>query len=103
MGITAIAVGVYAAKIGTGVVGRFVEARLGKPSLVRETSRLSLVQSIRHPFKVSSNDFITMTVTNLQSKEPHNQNPCTAIYNYLHSCPFFRRVLDEFSQNPGTL
>ncbi len=59
MGITVIAVGIYAAKIGTGVVGRFVEARLGKPSLVRETSRLSLVQSIRHPFKVSGNVIVT--------------------------------------------
>ena len=31
--------GVYTAKVGTGVAGRFLEARLGKPSLVRETSR----------------------------------------------------------------
>lgn len=34
-----LALGIYAAKTGTGVAGRFVEARLGKPSLVRETSR----------------------------------------------------------------
>jgi len=31
--------GIYTAKVGTGVAARFVEARLGKPSLVRETSR----------------------------------------------------------------
>eukprot|EP00815_Leptocylindrus_aporus_P011151 CAMPEP_0116052222 /NCGR_PEP_ID=MMETSP0322-20121206/1443_1 /TAXON_ID=163516 /ORGANISM="Leptocylindrus danicus var. apora, Strain B651" /LENGTH=571 /DNA_ID=CAMNT_0003535113 /DNA_START=270 /DNA_END=1982 /DNA_ORIENTATION=- len=37
--ITGIAVGVYAAKMGVGVLGRFVERQLGKPSLVRETSR----------------------------------------------------------------
>lgn len=42
----------YAARTGTGVAGRFIEARLGKPSLVRETSRLSLLQSLRHPLQV---------------------------------------------------
>lgn len=48
-GLTLIAFGVYAAKMDTGVAGRFIEARLGKPSLIRETSRLSLFQTIRHP------------------------------------------------------
>ena len=51
-GLTLIAVGVYSAKIGTGLAGRFLEARLGKPSLIRETSRLSVLQTLRHPFKV---------------------------------------------------
>ena len=51
-GLTLIAFGIYTAKMGTGIVGRFVEARLGKPSLVRETSRLSFFQSLRHPLKV---------------------------------------------------
>ena len=40
--ITGIAVGVYAARTSIGITGRFVEARLGKPSLIRETSRLSV-------------------------------------------------------------
>ena len=35
--------------MATGVAGRFIEARLGKPSLIRETSRLSLFQKFRHP------------------------------------------------------
>jgi ATPase family AAA domain-containing protein 3A/B len=51
-GITLIAVGVYAAKMGTGVAARYVEARLGKPSLIRETSRLSFFQGLRRPVKV---------------------------------------------------
>ena len=38
-GICLLALGVYSAKTATGVAGRYVEARLGKPSLVRETSR----------------------------------------------------------------
>ena len=32
---------------------RYIEARLGKPSLIRETSRLTAVGAIRHPILVS--------------------------------------------------
>ena len=39
-------------QISTGVVGRFVEARLGKPSLVRETSRQGLLTTLRRPLPV---------------------------------------------------
>ena len=46
-----MAFGIYAAKMGTGVAARFIEARLGKPSLIRETSRLSFLQSLRHPIR----------------------------------------------------
>ena len=52
-GLTLVAFGIYTAKMGTGIAGRFIEARLGKPSLIRETSRLSLLQSLRHPIWVS--------------------------------------------------
>jgi ATPase family AAA domain-containing protein 3A/B len=47
--VTGIAVGIYGAKTSIGVVGRYVESRLGKPSLVRETSRLTLSQFVRRP------------------------------------------------------
>lgn len=47
--ITGIAVGIYAAKTSIGITGRFVEARLGKPSLIRETSRLSVGQFAASP------------------------------------------------------
>ncbi|XP_048753263.2 ATPase family AAA domain-containing protein 3-like [Ostrea edulis] len=50
-GITMAAVGIYAAKHGTGVTARYVEARLGTPSLVRETSRLTVGEVIKHPIK----------------------------------------------------
>lgn len=50
-GLTLVAFGIYAAKMGTGVAARFIEARLGKPSLIRETSRLSFLQSLRHPIR----------------------------------------------------
>jgi len=47
--LSLLAVGVYSARVGTGVVGRFVEARLGKPPLVRETSRRSPLAAVLNP------------------------------------------------------
>jgi ATPase family AAA domain-containing protein 3A/B len=47
--ITGVAVGVYAARTSIGIGGRFIEARLGKPSLIRETSRLTATQFLRQP------------------------------------------------------
>ena len=49
--ITLIAFGIYTARVSTGVAGRYIEARLGKPTLVRETSRMSILQTIRNPVK----------------------------------------------------
>ncbi|XP_028940083.1 ATPase family AAA domain-containing protein 3A [Antrostomus carolinensis] len=51
-GLTLLAVGVYSAKNATAVAGRYIEARLGKPSLVRETSRISVLEALKHPIKV---------------------------------------------------
>lgn len=50
-GVSLLALGVYTAKGGTGVVARYVESRIGKPSLVRETSRMNFVDVVRHPIK----------------------------------------------------
>ncbi|KAE9415254.1 hypothetical protein Angca_005116 [Angiostrongylus cantonensis] len=51
--LTALAVGWYVAKRGTGVVARYAEARLGKPSLVRETSRITPLETLKHPLKTA--------------------------------------------------
>uniref|UniRef100_A0A8C9X5T9 ATPase family AAA domain containing 3A n=1 Tax=Sander lucioperca TaxID=283035 RepID=A0A8C9X5T9_SANLU len=51
-GLTLLAVGVYSARNATAVAGRYIEARLGKPSLVRETSRFTVAEAIKHPVKV---------------------------------------------------
>lgn len=48
-GISLLALGIYSAKGTTGVAARYIEARLGKPSLVRETSRFFLMEVLRHP------------------------------------------------------
>ncbi|XP_034952643.1 ATPase family AAA domain-containing protein 3A homolog [Chelonus insularis] len=52
-GLSLLAFGVYSAKGSTGVAARYIEARLGKPSLVRETSRFSALDAIRHPIKLA--------------------------------------------------
>ena len=39
-----MALGYFSAKRATGVAANYVEARLGKPSLVRDTSRLTVFQ-----------------------------------------------------------
>uniref|UniRef100_A0A3P9BZ62 ATPase family AAA domain containing 3A n=1 Tax=Maylandia zebra TaxID=106582 RepID=A0A3P9BZ62_9CICH len=51
-GLTLLAVGVYSARNATAVAGRYIEARLGKPSLVRETSRFTVAEAVKHPVKV---------------------------------------------------
>ncbi|XP_062282588.1 uncharacterized protein LOC133987294 [Scomber scombrus] len=52
-GLTLLAAGVYSARNATGVAGRYIEARLGKPSLVRETSRITVGEAIKHPIKTT--------------------------------------------------
>ncbi|XP_068454684.1 ATPase family AAA domain-containing protein 3-A-like [Clinocottus analis] len=52
-GFTLLAVGVYSARNATAVAGRYIEARLGRPSLVRETSRITVVEAIKHPIKTT--------------------------------------------------
>jgi len=53
VGITLVAAGVYTSKNAIGVSARFIEARLGKPALVRETSRLTLLEALKHPISTA--------------------------------------------------
>ncbi|XP_034541980.1 ATPase family AAA domain containing 3 [Notolabrus celidotus] len=78
-GLTLLAVGVYTARNATGVAGRYIEARLGKPSLVRETSRFTVAEAIKHPVK---------TVKRLKSK------PQDALEGVVLSPPLEERVRD---------
>lgn len=50
-GLSILALGIYSAKGATGVASRYIEARIGKPSLVGETSRFALLDAVRHPIK----------------------------------------------------
>ncbi|KAL4221828.1 ATPase AAA domain-containing protein 3-A [Mactra antiquata] len=56
-GLTLVAAGVYGAKYSIGVAARYTEARLGKPSLVRETSRISALETLKHPIKIGKRLF----------------------------------------------
>lgn len=49
LGLTLFAGGIYGAKFGTGVIARYIESRLGKPSLIRDTSRFTLAHALKHP------------------------------------------------------
>lgn len=49
--VSALVLAFYMAKVSTGVAGRFIEARLGKPSLVRETTRLTFSQLVKSPIQ----------------------------------------------------
>lgn len=50
-GLSFLAVGVYTAKNSTSLAARLIEARISKPPLVRETSRLTASDAIVHPIK----------------------------------------------------
>lgn len=56
-GITLVVVGYYGAKHGIGLTAKAIEARLGKPSLVRETSRFTVSEAFKHPIKVLYESF----------------------------------------------
>lgn len=48
-GLTLAALGIYSARAGASVAGGYIAARLGKPSLVRETSRITPISVFREP------------------------------------------------------
>lgn len=48
-GASLLALGYFTAKRATGVTASYIEARLGKPSLVRDTSRIPLLTAVKHP------------------------------------------------------
>ncbi|XP_014474470.1 PREDICTED: ATPase family AAA domain-containing protein 3 [Dinoponera quadriceps] len=52
-GLSLLAFGVYTAKGATSVATRYIESRLGKPSLVRETSKFALLDALRHPIQTA--------------------------------------------------
>ncbi|XP_031827263.1 ATPase family AAA domain containing bor isoform X2 [Nomia melanderi] len=52
-GLSLLAFGVYTAKGSTSVAAKYIESRLGKPSLVRETSRFTILDTLRHPVEAA--------------------------------------------------
>lgn len=50
-GLSLVALGIYTAKGSSSVALRSLEARLRKPSLVRETSRFAFLDTLQHPIE----------------------------------------------------
>lgn len=56
LGLGGVFLAIYGARTATQTVGRFVESRIGKPALVRETSRIgfrSVLHSMQHPWQAA--------------------------------------------------
>ncbi|XP_074625363.1 ATPase family AAA domain-containing protein 3-like [Acropora palmata] len=104
-GLTLLALGIYTAKYGTGVGARFIEARLGKPSLVRDTSRLNVFGAARHPIQTFRRLFVNYE-DSLQgiilkpSLETRLQEVSKATANTKKNKGFYRNLL--FYGPPGT-
>lgn len=52
-GLTAAAIGIYSARSAASVMGGYVAARLGKPSLVRDTSRITPLSIFTEPISTA--------------------------------------------------
>lgn len=51
LGLTLFATGIYGAKYSVSMTARAIEARMGKPKLLKETSRLNFIDLFSHPIK----------------------------------------------------
>ena len=73
---TVLAAGVYGAKYGLGTLARYVESLIGKPKLVRETSRLNTVDLIWHPIQV----LMVLMVVNIPVRLSRNRSIAPATH-----------------------
>lgn len=51
LGLTLFAGGIYTAKYSVSIAARSIEARIGRPKLIKETSRLNITDFLSHPIK----------------------------------------------------
>lgn len=97
-GLTLLAIGIYTAKNATAVAGRYIEARLGKPSLVRETSRITVLDAVKHPIKVTKrlaskpHDALEGVVLS-PALEEHVRDIAIATRNTKHNRGLYRNIL----------
>lgn len=118
-----LALGVYSAKGATSVTAKYVEARLGivyfflnhfllnsnffagKPSLVRETSRFSFLDAIKHPIetfqklRTKQSDALSGVVL-APSLEERLRDIAIATKNTKHNRGMYRNIL--MHGPPGT-
>jgi len=104
-GLSLLAFGVYTAKRGTGVTAGYISARLGKPSLVRDTSRFSAFETVKHPletaqkFKKKPQDALSGVVLN-PTLETRLRDVAIATKNTKLNGGLYRNLL--FYGPPGT-
>ncbi|XP_065344979.1 ATPase family AAA domain-containing protein 3A homolog [Cloeon dipterum] len=104
-GISLLALGVYSARGATGVTAKYIESRLGKPSLVRETSRFSALEMLKHPintakrFKLRSQDALSGVVLSPKLEE-RLRDVAIATKNTKYNKGMYRNIL--FHGPPGT-
>ncbi|UJR15904.1 hypothetical protein I4U23_002826 [Adineta vaga] len=65
-GITLLALGVYSARGATQTAVKYLDSRLGKPSLIRETSRTTLLTTLRAPVKTIRRIFFSKAEDSLK-------------------------------------
>lgn len=51
LGLTLFAGGIYTAKYSVSITARAIESRIGRPKLLKETSRLNVIDMFSHPIK----------------------------------------------------
>lgn len=104
-GLSLVALGVYTAKGATGVTARYIESRIGRPSLITETSRFTFKDMIAHPLKTIQK-FKTKTTDALQgvvlqpALEERLRDIAIATKNTRTNNGFYRNVLLHGA--PGT-
>ncbi|XP_015793403.1 ATPase family AAA domain-containing protein 3-B [Tetranychus urticae] len=105
--LTLIAAGIYSAKYGISIVGRSIESRIGKPSLVRDTSRLNAIDMVRHPVDTTKRIVISRKpedalkgVILRPSLEERLRDVAIATRNTKRNQGYYRNIL--FYGPPGT-
>lgn len=104
-GLVALTAGYYAAKGSLGITFKFLEARLAKPSLVRETSRIGAFDAFRHPvqalkkLKKKSEDVLDGVILN-PNVEERVRDIAIATKNTKYNKGMYRNIL--LHGPPGT-
>uniref|UniRef100_A0A5K3FXT0 DUF3523 domain-containing protein n=1 Tax=Mesocestoides corti TaxID=53468 RepID=A0A5K3FXT0_MESCO len=104
--VTILAGGVYGAKFGIGTVARLIETRIGKPSLVRETSRFNTVDLIRNPWQALKRMFarpsdpLKNVILEVSSYNSLNQRLCVIIWWF--DCTFLAQTRSSATGDSGS-
>ncbi|MCP9262056.1 ATPase family AAA domain-containing protein 3 [Dirofilaria immitis] len=103
--LTMLAVGLYGAKQGTAVVARQIESRWGKPSLVRDTSRITFSELFKHPVRTFRTAFRSLDdplkgIILSPELETHLRDIAITTKNTKRNHGLFRNIL--FYGPPGT-